>query len=214
MPPWEPNGQREKPDEPPLWGSRPAVPERGEGPSLWAAQGLELTCFLSKTRPHQMVDSHLVWKHNYCLGLLQPHPGAFVSHGLAWKVSLGPGLPVWHRSLFCTCRLFHAPIPPSFPEGPFPAPGSLPFLASAPTPGERGHLLTRVLMSTLGGGNRGPEKGHGGQRWAEPGSSGSRPLVGSTDPRATRIPRPWGLWAAWRSQGPGGSLCSCPDSGD
>lgn len=148
-PPWEPRRQREKPDEPPLWGAGPAAPGRGEGPSLWAAQGLGLTCFLSKTRPHQMVDGHLVWKQNYCPGLTQTHPGAFVFRGLVWKVSLGPGLPVWQRSLFCTCHLPHASILPCFPSLPQARCLSLPL----PPPPGQGHLLTGVLTSPLGRGN-------------------------------------------------------------
>lgn len=45
-----------------------------------------------QTRPHQMLDGHLLWKPNYWQGLMQPRPGALVFHGLVGKVSLGPGL--------------------------------------------------------------------------------------------------------------------------
>ena len=128
MPPRDASGRREQCPEWPLGGSR-----WGEGPGLRAAQRLEVACFFSKTRPRQMVGSHLLWKHTDSPGHAQPHPGAFVSTGCV-ESPPPPGLLVAWRSLSCTCCLPQPSIRPSFPGRPSPSQASSLFFTSAPTP--------------------------------------------------------------------------------
>ena len=73
-----------------------------------------------QTRPHQMLDGHLLWKPNYWQGLMQPRPGALVFHGLVVESQPRAWAPVWTLSLSCTCRLPHAPHPFQLSGGPHP----------------------------------------------------------------------------------------------
>lgn len=93
-----------------------------------------------------------------------------------------------------------------------PAPGSLPFLASAPTPGTRTFIDWSPHVPPWKRKLRprarpwGPGVGQARVQWLSPthGLHGSQGWHG--------FPDPGGFWVAWRSQGPGGCLCCCPDS--